>query len=210
MDGESTIREDALPVEGQPSPNEESSPSDERTYTEAEVRERHSKLDRTISQLTREKDTYKQDLETTNGRLDELQRRIDEADEEKIRDNPELADLLRQKKALQSDKAKIQADRRELERQRLEHEADIKLAKESLSERMTDRIAGEHKIDAVKLRESCTKFGLTTEEQVADMAKMLSSGKTTQTTSLKTDSNMGSGSPTNIKSLKERYPTMYK
>lgn len=200
LDGENKTGQDALPQDnaGQPSPGTESSPSstEPKTYTEEEVNKRHAKLDKTIASLTRERDGLKQNLESTNSRLDDLQRRIDEAEAEGARDNPELLNLYQERKKLREEKAQLQSDRKKLEEERAAHEEELTIARETKREIEIWNIAKAHGVDANTLKEKCQKFNLTSDEQVEEMAQTLAGSKPAETTPrqpLKTDSNAGSG-----------------
>lgn len=200
LDGENKAGQDALPQDnaGQSSPGAESSPSNApKTYTEEELNKRHAKLDKTIAQLTKERDGLKQDLGSTNGRLDELQRRIDEAEAEGARDNPELLNLYQERKKLRDEKAQLQSDRKKLEEERASHEEELTIARETRREIEIWDIAKAHGVDANTLKEKCQKFNLTSNEQVEEMAQTLSGSKPQEGDApkqpLKADSNVGSG-----------------
>jgi len=180
MDGEPKGQQDALPAGGQPSAEQGGSPSDQtvKTYTEEEVRERHSKLDKTIAQLTKERDALKQDSEATKQQLAELQKRIDEIEEAKVEGDPDSLKLYRRQKELRDLESQLKEQQRQLELEREANAEKLRKADELEAENMIISKALEHHVDIGELKAKAQKFNLTTEEQIAELAVTLaSSGK---------------------------------
>jgi len=174
MDGE-TKGQDALPKGGQPSGDRGGSPSTEpvKTYTETEVAERHGKLDRTIAQLTKERDTLKQESEATRQQLADIQRRIDETAEEEARGSPESLRLYQGQKELRTGREQLKEERRQFEEQRqLDADKLVRLAELEAKDMIVMK-AVEHHVDIGQLEERVKKFNLSTEEQIAEMASIL-------------------------------------
>jgi chromosome segregation ATPase len=205
LDGESNEAQDALhQKDGQPSAEDGNSPSKKapKTYTEEEVNRRHSTLDKTIAVLTKERDQAKQDLEATNSRLDELQRRIDEAEEEGVRAKPEAHDIWKQRKELRDLKNQLEAEKRQLDKDTADHQDALRQIEEMKAESSISKIASSKGVDPELLKAKCKKLGLTTEDQITEMADTLASIKPQNTEEkpeeegkkpLNADSNLHSG-----------------
>ena len=176
MDGETKIGQDSLQEAGRTSP-EVVSPSTQsvKTYTEAEVAERHSKLDKMIAQLTRERDTLKQDNETTKQQLADIQRRRDEQEEEEARADPDSFKIYQRQKQLRESEARLKEQQRQIEADRLLNADKLRRADELETDNILISSALEHHIDIGILQEKVKKFNLTTEEQIAEMASTLAS-----------------------------------
>jgi len=177
MDGETKIEQEAVSGKGQPSADGGSSPSIEpvKTYTEAEVAARHSKLDKMIAQLTRERDVLKQDSEATKQQFADIQRRIDEQEEEQARGDPDSLKLYQRQKKLRDLESQLKTQQRQIELERQQFTDKIRRADELEAENLVISAAMEHHVDIGELKVKVQKFNLTTEEQIAEMAAILAS-----------------------------------
>ena len=74
-----TENQDALHSGGQPSGSSGTNPSQPQTYTQDQVNrllsERHSKLDKQISDITKERDSLKSSHDALSHRISEMERR---------------------------------------------------------------------------------------------------------------------------------------
>jgi hypothetical protein len=143
------------------------------TYTEEQVNERHSKLDRTIARLTRERDALKSGHESISSQLAELQMRIDGEDEAKYKDRPDELDILQKRKKLREAQMKFESEVKELEAE-----------KASWSERLKEFEAEQFNLtvfemaegvggDATRLRTVAQKYGITDRDKLKDLASDL-------------------------------------
>jgi len=176
MDGETKTGQEALqPQAGQPSVEEGGSPSNEseKTYTEAEVAQRHSKLDKTIATLTKERDLLKQSSDEMKQQLEELQRRIDEQEEEQAKSNPDSLKIYQKQKELREMEARLKEQQRQLELEREQNAEKLRLADELHAENMVISKALEYHVDIGELKEKAKKFNLSTEEQISELAATL-------------------------------------
>ena len=179
MDGETKVAgQDSLQDAGRTSPGKSVSPSkeSEKTYTEAEVAQRHSKLDRTIADLTKERDVLKQDYQTTNEKLVELQRRIDEQEEEKAKDSPDSLKIYQKQKSLRDLEAQLKEQQRKIEQEKRDNADKLQYADEAKAENILISKALEYHVDIGELKEKVQTFNLTAEEQIAEMAAILAGG----------------------------------
>jgi len=85
-------------------------PSQPQSYTRDQVdkllNEGHSKLDKTIADLTKERDGLKTSHESLSQRLAEIERRREEEEEARVKDDPDELDLYtRRKKAKETELA---------------------------------------------------------------------------------------------------------
>ena len=102
--------QDALPSGGRPSGDQGGNPSQPQSYTRDQVdkllNEGHSKLDKTIADLTKERDGLKTSHESLSQRLAEIERRREEEEEARVKDDPDELDLYtRRKKAKETELA---------------------------------------------------------------------------------------------------------
>jgi chromosome segregation ATPase len=132
-------------------------------------------------------------IEAKDKEISELNRRLDEIENEKVKDDPGGLKALQDKRALQKEREDLKKERSALEREREEHAEEINLAKTTQSEILMWRAAQAHGVDAMTLKEKCTKFNLTSEEQINDMAETLASAKPAAGDTLHVDSSKGSG-----------------
>ena len=179
MDGETKTAQDALPQGGQPSGDTGCSPSTEpiKTYTEAEVAARHGKLDKMIAQLTKERDALKQDSETMKQTVAELQRRIDESEEEEAKSTPDSLRNYQKGKQLRDLEARLKEQQRQIELKEQLNADKLQKADELEAENLIISKALEHHVDIGELKTKIQKFNLTTEEQIAEMASTLAEKK---------------------------------
>lgn len=156
MDGEKETRKDVLLKAGQPSPGAKSNPSkaSQKTFTKSEVDkmldEKHSKLDKTIAQLTSERDTLKKDLESNKSRLDALEREQNESRLAEARNDPEALRIYQREQTLVK-----------RERQVEERDRDMTRREGQLKE---DRAEVDKDRGVVSIAYIAAKYGLDTEE----------------------------------------------
>ena len=178
-----------------------------------------SKLGRELKAARLEVEQYKSsqsklesELNETRERMREVQRRIDEDEEEEARGSPESLKLYQRQKQLRELEAKLNEGKRQLEKERTEHASELANAKEGKIEMAIISAAVEHHIDIGKLKEKCQRFNLTTEEQISEMAETLAEQAQTGEDNKKkipqgnSGATIGGGSDI----LREMYPTHYK
>ena len=176
-----------------------------------------SKLGRELKAARLETEQYKSsqsrlesELNETRERMSEVQRRIDEAEEEEARGSPDSMKLYQRQKQLRVDEARLKDERRQLEKERTEHASELATAREGKTEMAVISAAVEHHVDIGKLKEKCQRFNLTTEEQISEMAETLAgqAGGDSKKIIPKGDSGATIGGVTED-NLKARYPSMF-
>ena len=193
------------------------------TLTREEFQRRLSdekaKMGRELKTAKTEAESYKiaqskleSELNETRERMNEVQRRIDEAEEEEARGSPDSLKLYQRQKQLRADEARLKDERRQLEKERIENASELAMAREGRAEMAVISAAVEYHVDIGKLKEKCQRFNLTTEEQISEMAETLAEQVQTGENSKKkipqgnSGATIGGGSDI----LKEMYPTHYK
>jgi len=116
------------------------------------------------------------ELNQTREQMAAIQRRIDEAEEEEAKGSPESLKLYQSKKRLQEMEARLRDEKRQMEKDKLEHAEELRAAQESKVEMAIISAAIEAHVDIEKLKGKVKMYGLTTREQIDDMAQTLASG----------------------------------
>jgi len=150
-------------------------------------REAKARADEALNKSLKEKDDA----------IGDLQRRIDEIDNEKYRDDPDGLSHLQEKRKLNQEKSELKKQRQEIEDEKAANADKLKRADELEVEITVWKAAQAHTIDADALKAKCQKFNLTTEDQIEEMAQTLAgTGSSTDPDAkktLKADSNRSSG-----------------
>lgn len=182
------------------------------------ISDERAKAGRELKAARAEAESYKtsqakldSELTETRNRMSEIQRRIDEADEEDAKGSPDALKLYQKQKALREKEAAILAKEREVDRKANENAAELTAAKEAKTEMAIVSAAVEHHVDIGKLKEKVQKLGLTTNEQISEMAETLAGQPEGDKKKIpQGDSGRTIGGGTDEDGLKARYPTMYK
>ena len=163
-----------------------------------------------VEQYKSSQSKLESELNETRERMSEVQRRIDEAEEEEARGSPESLKLYQRQKQLRELEAKLNEGKRQLEKERTEHASELATAREGKTEMAVISAAVEHHVDIGKLKEKCQRFNLTTEEQISEMAETLAgqAGGDSKKIIPKGDSGATIGGVTED-NLKARYPSMF-
>lgn len=153
-------------------------------------------------------------LSETKQQISDLEKRIDDAELEGARDDPERVKLYQQRQELRVKESALEEGKRKLAKDKLEHEAEIKVARESQGEIAIWQTAIKYGVDPVKLKE----LNLTSPEQIEAVAKAIAAQKTAASppggegsAALLPDSGVtsgGEGTPT-VEQLEKMTPTQY-
>ena len=186
MDETKNIQKDSLQETGQTSKDSEgiTSAKETRTYSEAEVKKQVSDAlaaaGRTAKQLTEKEASFQAREEAIKAReteIAEFQRQRDEVELEEARSDPEKMREYQYKQAkkmeitnLEAQKADIRRQQEEINRSKAEHEAEIKIARDTLTEIKLWQIGAKYGISHVALKE----LNLPDVEQAEKVAKALS------------------------------------
>ena len=117
------------------------------------------------------------ELTETRERMADIQRRIDEAEEEEAKGSPESLRIYQKQKQLRDQEAQLRQRQSDLDKKALEQEEKLRYADEAKTEMAIISIALESHLDIGELKEAAREFNLTTEEQVSKLAERLSSKK---------------------------------
>ncbi len=113
------------------------------------------------------------ELTETRNRLSDIQRRIDEAEEEEAKGSTETMRQYQRQKQLRDQETMLKEERRKLEKERAEHSSELTSAKETKVEMSIISSAVEHHVDIEKLKEKAHRLGLTTNEQISELAETM-------------------------------------
>jgi len=167
------------------------------TFTKEQVEKQVSDRLAATGRDAKSLETRGKDLETREVAINAEQERIaqwqkarDNEELERARDNPELLDIVQQKRALREKEAKFSQDRTEFDRDKAQYQELIDSANATKREIVIWDIAQKNVVDAATLKEKCDKFNLQTQEQMEEMAKTMAGAKTL----LKPDSGVTTGS----------------
>jgi hypothetical protein len=179
QDGETTTTGDALPGTGQPSGGEGNNPSkpQAKMYSEEDVGRRHAKLDKTIAQLNRELTEARQAGENTAAELQRRQKQIDDAEMERIGDDPAKLSVFQTHRAAQERIAKAEAKEREATRILTEVKAGQEALAADKAEIAVAKLASKYKIPV----EDLTDLGITDPEALERVAVRLAAKRVTTT-----------------------------
>jgi len=175
MDGKTNAGKDAL-LTGQLSAADGSNPSTspEKVYSESYVRERHSKLDKAISSLTKERDELRQGLDAARTEMTEIQKRIDEAEQERLKGDPNALTAYQIRKRAEERERVAATKERELSRK----EAELKAKEESYTkierEVKVSEIAKKYSLDTATLED----LGIDNLEALEKVASKIAGVKT--------------------------------
>lgn len=192
MDETERTGQDSLPGTGQASDSKEgTTPGGEpKTYTDKDIQkiisDAKAEAGREAKAAKVEADKAKASLTNTENQLNQtkqqlavLTKRIDDAELEGARDNPELINLYQQKQDLRRKEAELEEGKTQLAKDKAEHEAEIEVARSTSREILIWGIATKRGVDPVRLKDLSAKFNLQSEEQIEEMAQTISTGKTT-------------------------------
>jgi len=154
---------------GQSSPGEQGT-SQAKTYTEEEVNKKLSDALAKAGRDTKSLELKRQSLTEREDRIKGAEAKIEAAELEKLKDNPEALDLHKAKKAIREERAA-------LERDKAEHAEMVRAAQKTQMEIELWEIATGEKIDPVLLKDTMEDLNLTTVEQAKLLAKRLSGKK---------------------------------
>lgn len=115
------------------------------------------------------------ELTETRERMSDIQKRIDEAEEEEAKGSPDSLRLYKRQKELRELESKLKDEKRQVEKERQENIAELTAAKEGKTEMAIVAAAVEHHVDIGKLKEEIQEIGLTnpSEAQVSRIAQIL-------------------------------------
>ncbi len=164
-------------VEGKSSTATKDPSTTTQTYTQEQVEklvnERHSKLDKTIAQLTKERDSFKASHDSLSAQFADLQRRIDEVDEAKYKDDPDQLDIFQRRKKLLAEQAALKAERDALAKEKQDNAERLAKAAEVEWDGTVLEIATAAKGDAAKLKEKAAQYGITDAGKLRGLASDL-------------------------------------
>lgn len=116
-------------------------------------------------------------LQARESKISDWQKARDAEELEAAQGNPQLLDAFQQKRTLAADRAKVESDRQELDRDKEAHQGQIDAANATQWEITIWEIAQRNTVDAATLKDKCDKFNLQSTEQMEEMAKTMAAGK---------------------------------
>ena len=206
MDGTGNPK-DTLPGTGQTSEGEKGTSGGEpETYTKEQaeklISDALAKAGRTAKQLEKREAEIKTRDDARQAELDARQKRLDDAEFEAIKGDPDLETAYKNKKRIGDAQKTLDEDRRKLEAEKLEHADRLKTADDMAREISIWKIAIKHNADPAVVKEKADYLGATSEEQVEAIAEMIGSKEVKP--SLKPDSGMTRGGGQDLSSLSGR------
>ena len=170
----------------------------EKTYTEQEVTKMVSDIKaaagREQKKLADQIEAARQDGEKANNRFNELQKQIDEAELDKVRDDPELLKLYQRKRETEDKVKGIESRERDLAKREAQLESDKKAIAEANQEAMVVEVALNYGLSIETLED----LGITDREQLDKVAERIAAFTKTSSEKegeegLKPDSGISSG-----------------
>jgi len=181
--------EDALQL-GRPSSEEGQKASEPpKTFTADQVeqaaRERHSTLDKQISKLTKSVEIAQKRADDAEAALTQFKADRDTAEMESVREDPDKLSVLQLRQQVRKEEAALKVAQKALEKEKLEHTAEIEAAAETQKEIAVWQMAVKHGVDPVLLK----SLDIDSPEKLDIVAKALAANKP------KTPSEPGTGEP---------------
>jgi len=149
----------------------EGSTSSEPTFTKADLDKAKSDALAAAGRTAKDLERREAEIKEKAARYEKWERAQAEKEEEVARQTPDGLTKLQKDRERQKESQKLKEDREVLERDKAEHEAELTEAKEAKQEVTIWKVASELKVDPVILKERCTKYKLTTIEDITDYAK---------------------------------------
>ncbi len=181
-------QKDAIPEEGQSSPDEQKSSEELNTLKEAidkEADKRHSKLDR-AKNVAEKRAT---DAET---RFTNLQKQNDDMELQVARDNPEALTSIEAKRRIRETQETLERDKSEFEAKKSEYDEVIEKAKEASLKANAKKIADKYEgVTASDLLE----FTDGSDEKMEALARKMAASKPPEKSGIEPDSGLASGKP---------------
>lgn len=213
----------ALPEGGQPSGPEAqgTSPKEPKTYTEKDVEKAVSDSKATAGRLAKENEGLKaqqtsleEELFNTQQTLSELEKRIDDAELEKVRGDADAVDLLQERRRVRGELLKLTKEKADIDKKRAALAADKVAVDEWKQEKLVQEIASESGVPLADLMEDAKDLGLDTPEKLRKAAKRIAAAKPAsapQEEEITPDSGMtigGTGAPT-AEQMEKMTPEQY-
>ncbi len=123
----------------------------------------------------------------------ERKRRDEEAEEEKLRSNPDALKAMQERRKINAEAERIKAERAALEQDKTSHAERLTRAEKVEQELNVWKAAQTSGVDANALMEKCAKFKLTAEEDIKDMAETMAAAGGEKKPELHVDSSKGKG-----------------
>lgn len=198
-DGE-TVTGDALPEGGQPSTGQVN-PSEPQVkmIPEEEVNKRHSKLDKTISQLTRELKEARDSNDSTASELGAIRKELDDAKMAQLGDDPEKISAYQLRRTAQEERTKAAKERADATRELREAKAEREALAADKAEITIGRLAIKYKIPERTLSELGITDSDALEKVAVTLAANMKVSRDIKDTGLIPDSGLstgGKGEPT--------------
>ena len=211
------VVQDPASVEASRSTSEPETP----TLTETQAKDRETKAvsdalavaGRTATKLTQRETAVKaqeDSFKTRQDALDARDKELDNRDERGFEGNAEAITSVQAKAKLRADQRALAEDRRKLDQDKVQHQADIEAANATKKEIQIWEVAQKYGVDANALKE----LNLDTPEQIESVAKAMSAGKAPKKPGEKETKEPDSGKTksggelSDEAKLKARYPTM--
>ena len=183
-------------------PEQPSTQSELLTKEQAErlANERHSKLDKRISELQKLTERSTQSLKDAESRalaaeeqLERLEKAKEESEYEKVRSNPDSLSLFQERKTVREEQAALKRQKAEFERGKAEYAEAIAEATKFKTFQIASEIATKYKgVDATELMELTDGTPAKMEKMAARLGKAVAKTTTTETP-FNPDSGLGTG-----------------
>jgi len=227
LDETKKAEKDSLQEPGKAPASEDGNTPEPEVFTKAQVDEAIQKdriqRGRDVKALTDREvglDAREEAIKAQQAEIDEIKRQRDEAELAEARGDPTKMRAYQTRKSREQEDVELKAqrdalkkDRAILDRDKAEHEAEVKVARETQLEIEIWKIAEAEGVDPVELKDMMKDFNLTTVEQAKTAAKRLNKKPVDETTKkplipVTGVTSGGPGEKSEEKKLKERYPTM--
>ncbi len=189
---------------------EKGSTSKEPTFTKADLEKAKSDALAAAGRTAKDFERKEAEVKEKAARYEKWEREQAEKEEEAVRDDPKGLSELQRKRNLAKKEQEIKDKEAEVARHEAEVEEELNEGREAKQEILVWTVASENNVDPVILKERCTKYKLTTKEDIEDYAKEHAASLTKQekkeTPSVHVNTRENGGSSTKIGDLppKER------
>ena len=193
MTDETKTEQDSSAEEGKASEKEIGTTSEKpQTYTAEQVAKLLSDTKaasgREIARAKQEAESYSRQLKQHEAELTELQKQLDEAEDARLKDEPEAVDIVKLRRGVREAQRAIARDRQQLESDWLEKVSEVETARKQQRDLAILRVAAEKKIDVGSLVALLDENS--TEKQIEERADILVAAKSA------TQSHVDSGATT--------------
>lgn len=181
MDGTENQKDTSGATQDSSGGKQETSEQTPKTFTEEEHTKAISDLSaekgREIKTLTQRADNAEKAVIAAQETIKRFEAEQDEKERRAAEGDEDAYAAYQRKKQAREDKETIAQDRAALEKEKIDHQAEIQAARDTRKEVEIFEIAGKYGVDASVLKQKAERFKLETKEDIDEFAQTMSSAK---------------------------------